>query len=341
MAEDGAVLAAAMAARGRGTIDGRTAGRCATLGEAADIHGGADLRDRCDDLREAIGERPADQPVEPARDCRRGHPTRPGAERLTALGGALFKKEADLKPHRIRYWLTPKPDPAFETKCADICAVYKNAAVNDETHRTVSIDEKTGIQALERIAPGLPLRPGKVERREFEYRRHGTQALIAAFDVTTGKVEGVVGDTRTEKDFARFLRTLLSSAAANTKWDIVCDNLDIHLSESVVRLVARACRVKASLGAKGKSGVLASRATRQAFLSQPKHRITFHFTPRHASWLNQIEIWFSILVRKLIRRGDFISKQDLRTKIEQFIAYFNATMAKPFRWTMAAKPLTA
>jgi transposase len=177
----------------------------------------------------------------------------------------------------------------------------------------------TGIQATERIAPTKPSRPGQVERREFEYKRHGTQCLIGNFEVATGEVIApTVQPTRTEEDFAGHIaRTVATDPDAG--WIFVADNLTMHASESLVRYVAEVCGIEGDLGKKGRRGVLASVATRKAFLTDASHRIRFVYVPKHTSWLNQISIWFSILVRRVIRRGSFRSAEELREKILAFI----------------------
>jgi transposase len=220
--------------------------------------------------------------------------------------------------------------------------VYAAApAIHARGGHVVSTDEMTGIQALERAAPALPLRPGHVERREFEYIRHGTQCLIANFDVVAGQVVApTVGPTRTEADFAAHIdQTVATDPGA--EWVFVADQLNTHQSESLVRLVARHCGLSDGLGVKDKAGVLRSMPTRAAFLSDPTHRLRFVYTPKHCSWLNQVEIWFSILARKLLRRGSFTSAQDLRERLLAFVAYFNRTMAKPSKWTSTGRPLAA
>ena len=246
-----------------------------------------------------------------------------------------------MKPHRSQYWLNNEPEPRADEKITDITTLYGEAKTLAEAgERVLSTDEMTGIQAKERKHPTLPMGPGRVERREFEYMRHGTQTLIANWDVAAGGIVApTVGQTRTEQDFAAHIAQTVASDPEAVGWHFVVDNLDTHKSESLVRFVAEVCGIEEDLGKKGKRGILKSTASREQFLANAAHAIVFHYTPKHASWMNQIELWFSILARKVLRRGSFTSTDDLKERLVRFIEYFNETMAKPFKWTY--KPLTA
>lgn len=238
--------------------------------------------------------------------------------------------------------MTPPDDPAFDVKLTNVCTVYQLAILRHrQGERTISTDELTGVQALERKHPGLPMQPGKVERREFEYIRHGTATFILSRDVATGEVIApFAGQSRTEADFLAHLQAVVATDPTAYRWHFVVDNLNTHLSESLVRWVAEESDLAINLGQKGESGILRNMASRAEFLTDPTHRIVFHYTPKHSSWLNQIEIWLSILTRKLLRRGSFSSLDELKTKVLAFIDYYNDTMAKPFKWTYQSKPLT-
>lgn len=238
----------------------------------------------------------------------------------------------------IRYYLNAAPDPQADEKIAAINNLYQTAqkrAARGEA--TVSTDEMTGVQALQRKYPDLPMQPGQVLRREFEYIRHGTLSFIVNFHVADGTVGQVsAGPTRNEADFLAHIQRTVPHVV---QWHFIVDNLNTHQSASLVCYVAEESDLDIDLGVKGKSGILASMKSRAAFLSFPTQRIVFHYTPKHASWMNRIEIWFSILARKSLKRGSFTSVAALKAKVLGFIDYFNRTMAKPFRWTYQGKAL--
>jgi transposase len=256
-----------------------------------------------------------------------------------------YLREAALQPHKSRYWLnTTEKDPEkFRQQVETVCDAYLAAPELERTENThtVCVDEMTGIQALERTAATKPMIAGTPERIEFEYERHGTLTLIGNFRVTTGEmIAPTFGPTRTEIDFATHIeQTMATDPCAS--WVFVTDNLNIHCSETLVYLVAKACEITAPLGKKGVRGVLRSMASRQKFLSELSHRVRFVYTPKHSSWLNQIETVFGVIMRKVVRRGSFKSVDDLRDKLSNFLEYFNRVFAHPFNWTYTGRPLMA
>jgi transposase len=206
--------------------------------------------------------------------------------------------QARLKPHRLDRYMASN-DPLFEQKATDIIGLY----MNPPQHAAVfCVDEKTAIQALDRLDPVLPLSPGRAERHGFEYYRHGTLSLYAALDVKTGQVHGMTAGRHTSQQFIAFLKGLVARADCAREIHVVLDNLSAHKTKDVER-----------------------------FLAEHPH-VRFHFTPTYSSWLNQVELWFAKIQRDVIRRGVFTSVSDLGNKLRKYIRAYSKS-AKPFRWT--------
>lgn len=240
--------------------------------------------------------------------------------------------------------MNPKVESAeeLEEKTGEICEIYEAVPELAKAGiKVYSTDECTGMQAKERLHGDHLMKRGKARRVEYEYIRHGTLSLTANFEIATGRVEwSTINETRTETDFVGHIKQTVEKTPETQQWWFIVDQLNTHKSEGLVKLVAQIEGIEVTeLGEKGKRGILQTMKTRQEFLEEVGHQIRFIFTPKHCSWLNQVEIWFSILAKKLIKWGNFTSKEDLQRQLENFIEYFNQTMAKPFKWTFKGFPL--
>lgn len=241
-------------------------------------------------------------------------------------------------------WLNPniKDIEEFSAKTREICALYIDTAVLEaENIHVYSTDEKMGIQAKEHKNPSKQMQEGQVEKIDPEYIRHGTTGIIASRNIATGEIVApMVRPTRTEEDFLEHIKGVIAANPIGA-YIFVADNLNTHKSESLVRYIAEMEGLDPSeLGTKDKEGILKSMATREEFLIDPEHRITFVYTPKHCSWINQIECWFSIITRRLLnRRASFSSVADLEQRILSFIEYYNQFLKKPFQWNYKGKLL--
>jgi hypothetical protein len=256
--------------------------------------------------------------------------------------GRILKKN-ELRPNKSRYWLNPNIEDEEEIKetVGKVCELYKNVAELEEQNIHVeSTDEKTGIQAKEHKSGSIGMKEGQCEKIEPEYIRHGTINLLGSRDVGTGEVYGLLRPTRTEIDYADLIRSVISLNPED-KYIFLADNLNTHKSETLVRLVAEIEGIdENSLGKKESRGILKSMATREEFLSNPSHRIQFVYTPKHCSWLNQIECWFGIITKHLLnKRSSFKSIIDLKEKISSYIKYYNEHLKKSFKWNFDGKIL--
>jgi len=243
---------------------------------------------------------------------------------------ARFQKKCDLRPDRVKEWMNRKPDPDFDERAADVKDCLVAATSDPQPDRaTVSFDEKTGMQAKERIAPDKPMQPGRPVRQEFEYKRHGTLVLFGLMLVNTGEISVSLDTYRTNPITADVLYCFFSDLfdAGYKNIDVVLDQLNTHWSIDLVEAVAELCALPVPSYSEIKTG-----AQRRAWLSDPSKPIVFHYTPKHASWLNPIEIWFGVLVRKVLRRGSFKSTTDLHSRVLKFVDYYNEKLAHPYKF---------